>query len=138
MIHRARILLIEFGKMLPFVVCFIVAISYAECLFALVTSDYVTFDGSVVLNKPLSWWIGQYFEYNLITVVILLTISVAVETCYWNKLAILYLSIQLIEKTYLSAIELYIEYVYLIVIANFIVSSYFVYKGIRILFINKT
>lgn len=133
MIHKARILLIELGKMLPFIVCFIVAVSYAEGLYALITNDFVLYDGCMVLNKPISWWIGQYFEYNLITVVILLTISVAVETCYWNKLAILYLSVQLIEKTYLSEIELYTGYIYAIVIANLIVSGFFAWKGIKIL-----
>lgn len=133
MIHRARVFLIELGKMLPFIVCFIVLISYAEDLFALVTNNFAVYDGSYVLNKPLSWWIGQYFEYNLITVVILLTISVAIETCVWNKICILYLSLQLMEKSYFIDVELYPEQIYIIVIANIIVSAYLVYKGFSIL-----
>lgn len=133
MIHRARVFLIELGKMLPFIVCFIVLISYAEDLFALVTNNFAVYDGSYVLNKPLSWWIGQYFEYNLITVVILLTISVAIETCVWNKICILYLSLQLMEKSYFIDVELYPEQIYVIVIANIIVSAYLVYKGFSIL-----
>lgn len=133
MIHRARIFLIELGKMLPFVVCFIVLISYTEDLFALTVDNYVVYDGSLVLNKPISWWIGQYFEYNLITVVILLTISVAIQTCVWNKLDILYLAIQLIEKQYFDTIELYPEYIYAICLANIVASGFLVYKGILVL-----
>lgn len=98
MIRKARVLLIETGKMLPFIICSIVALSYVENLRSLIMTDYVLFDDSIVLNKSISWWIGQYFEYNITTVVILLIISVAIETCRWNKLACLYLGINLIEK----------------------------------------
>ena len=132
-IHKARVLLIETGKMLPFVVCFVVVISYTECLCSLLMESYAEYENSVVLNKPISWFIGQYFEYNVITLIILLTISVAVETCVWNKLAIVYLAIQLAEKEYFITVELYPEYVYAIVIANIIVSGFFVWKGIKIL-----
>ena len=34
-VHRARVVLIETGKQLPFVLCLVVAISYAECVYAL-------------------------------------------------------------------------------------------------------
>lgn len=136
MIYRARVFLIRLGKVLPFIVCFIVLISYAENILALLADDYMMYDGSVVLNKPLSWWIGASFEYNLITVVMLLTISVAIETCVWNKLTILYLLVQLIEKSYFSEIELYIEYIYAICAANILVYAFLCYRGVRIL-LNK-
>lgn len=133
MIHRARVILIECGKMLPFIVCCIVLLSYVECLLSLVKNDYVYYDGSLVLNKPISWEIGKYFEYNLTTVVILLIISVAIETCVWNKMAILYLTLQLVEKNYFDNIELYVETIYAIVLANIFVCALIIWKGINIL-----
>lgn len=119
--------------MLPFIVCFIVLISYVEDVFALINENYMLYDGSVALNKPLSWWIGSFFEYNLITVVILLTISVAVETCYWNKIAILYLSIQLVEKDYFANVEVYPSLVFAVAIVNILISGFLVWKGIMTL-----
>lgn len=130
MAHKARVFLIRLGKFLPFAVCFIVLISYLECTFALFTEDYVMYDESLMLNKPISWWIGQYFEYNLVTVVILTVISLAIETRIWNKFAILYLGLQLYEKEYFSTIELYPEYVYIICALNVFASGFLVYKGL--------
>lgn len=132
MIRKARVLLIEIGKMLPFIICSIVALSYVENLRSLIMTDYVLFDDSIVLNKSISWWIGQYFEYNITTVVILLIISVAIETCRWNKLACLYLGIGLAEKSYFD-FELDIETIYCICIINIIASTYLTYKGIKII-----
>lgn len=132
MIRKARVLLIEIGKMLPFIICSIVALSYVDNLRSSIMTDYVLFDDSIVLNKSISWWIGQYFEYNITTVVILLIISVAIETCRWNKLACLYLGINLIEKSYFD-FELDIETIYCICIINIIASTYLTYKGIKII-----
>lgn len=132
LIHKSRVALIEIGKIMPFVICAIVVLSYCECLYSLITKDYVLYDDSTVLNKEISWFIGNYFEYNITTIVILLTISLAVETCYWNKLTILYLAFQLFEKNYFITIELYEEHIYIIVIANIIVSGFLVYKGMTI------
>ena len=131
MIHRARILLIELGKMSPFVVCFIVLISYAEDIYSLYTEKFVIYENSVVLNKPISWTLGDYFEYNLTTVVILLIISVAISTCVYNKIAVLYLLVQLVEKKYFITIELYPEYIYAICVTNIIICTFLCYKGLK-------
>ena len=130
--YSTRVLLIRLGKNLPFVICLIVFISYAESLWSLMNHNYLYYEDSVVLSKPVSWFIAQYFEYNLVTVVILLTISVAVETCIWNKLTILYLSVQLTEKNYISEVELYPETVYVIVVVNLLICGYLLWKGVRV------
>lgn len=132
-VHRARIALIRLGKVLPFIVCGLVFVSYAESLFALATNDFGLWGGNVIPNCNISWFIGKYFEYDIATLIVLLIISLAVETCYWNKLAILYLAVQLWEKSYISQVELYEEYIYAIIAVNLIVSGYFVCKGISIL-----
>lgn len=50
-VHRARVVLIETGKQLPFVLCLVVAISYAECAYALYFEQFVVFDDCVYLKN---------------------------------------------------------------------------------------
>lgn len=133
LIYKSRVALINIGKVLPFIVCAIVFVGYAEMAFSLVTNDYIVWDGNIIPNTPITRFIGLYFEYDIIMLVILLTISVAIETCYWNKLAIVYLCIQLYEKNYFQSMELYTETIYIIAVANIIVSGFFVYKGAKML-----
>lgn len=133
LIYKSRVALINIGKVLPFIVCAIVFVGYAETTFSLVTNDYIVWDGNIIPNTPITRFIGLYFEYDIIMLVILLTISVAIETCCWNKLAIVYLCIQLYEKNYFQNMELYTETIYIIAVANIIVSGFFVYKGAKML-----
>ena len=130
-VKSARILLINLGKSAPFIFCAIVLISYCESLCALITNDYLIYDDGLTLNKPISWFIGQYITYNVVTIVALIVISIAVETCIWNKLCIAYLAIQLYEKHYFVSVELYKETILLIVCANIAVMSVLLYNGIK-------
>lgn len=130
--HRFRILLIQIGKVLPFVVCGLIMISYAETAFSLATSDFVVWDGYLIPNKHFSWLVGDYIEYNLQSLVVLVIISIATETCIYNRLACGYLGVNLWEKHFLD-FELEPTYVYIICIANIIIASYLTYKGIKIL-----
>ena len=132
MIRKARIWLIRLGKILPFVICFIVAMSYLETLFSLITNKLVDWCGYTIPNTPLSFFIGLYFEYNAQMLAVMTILSVAIETCRWNKLACLYLGINLIEKSYFD-FELDIETIYCICIINIIASTYLTYKGIKII-----
>ena len=132
-VYRTRVILVNMGKMLPFVLCGIILVSYSETMFSLATSDFVEWNGYTIPNTPVSWFIGNYFEYDLVTLFALLIMSIAVQTCFWNKISLLYLFLQLKEKEYLSSIELYPEYIYAICIANILICSFFCYKGIRIL-----
>ena len=134
MINRARRLLINFGKMIPFVLCFIVLISYTESLYALCSDNVMLYGDSAVLYTPISFYIAKRFEYDWLTILATTILSISIETCYWNKLALFYLFIQLWEKTYFSTIELYPEYIYAIIAVNLLCSGLFVFKGITILF----
>ena len=131
-IRLARVRLISIGKFLPFVICSFVALSYIESLFALACNNYILYDSYAVLDKPISFFIGRYFEYNVQMLAVLVIISFAVETCVYNKLACLYLGINLIEKSYFD-FELEPTTIYIICAANILVSGYLTYKGIRIL-----
>jgi hypothetical protein len=132
MIHKARVWLIRLGKVLPFVVCFIVILSYSETIFNLATNDLNDWCGIIIPNKPISWHIGHYFEYNIQMLVVLCIISVAIETCIYNKLACGYLGVNLAEKSYFD-FELEPTTIYIICLANIIVAGYLTIKGIKIL-----
>ena len=132
MINRFRRLLIQVGKVLPFVVCFLVVINFTETIFALATNDFLTYDGIVIPNTRISFFIGHYFEYNLQMLVVLCIISIAIETCIFNKLACAYLGINLAEKSYFD-FELEPTTIYIICLANIIVAGYLTFKGIKIL-----
>ena len=131
MITTFRRLLIQIGKTLPFVLCSIVFISCLEMAFAVATNDYLLYDGVVILNTPISFFIGRYFEYDLLVCVISSITSIAIEACSWNSWATFYLFVHLAEKSYFD-FELDIWQIYTIAIANLIVSGYFTYKGITI------
>ena len=132
MIHKARIWLIRLGKVLPFIVCFVVMLSYSETLFNLATNNLIGWSDAIVPNKPITWLVAHYFEYNLQMLVVLCVISVAIETCIFNKLACGYLGINLWEKSYLT-FELEPTYIYIICLANIIVAGYLTFEGISIL-----
>lgn len=132
MVNKVRRFLINLGKVLPFILCFVVLVGFTESFVALCLNDYSMYDNCFVLNTPISFWIGERFQYDILTLFIIAIISIAIETCKWNKLAVLYLLIVLIERNSFINIELYKEYIYAIVIVNFIVCSLFVWQGIRI------
>lgn len=56
--HRMRITLIEFGKLMPFLICAVVAISYFENINSLYFEDFVICADGIMLNKPLLWLNG--------------------------------------------------------------------------------
>lgn len=131
--YKAKTLLINAGKVIPFILCFLVLISHIENIYSLSFCDYMAIDDFVVLNKPISFFIGSYFEYNLQALVIITIISFAIETCKWNELAIVYLGFQLLEKHYFSTVELDIWFYFIVSVLNAILCAFFMYKGVRII-----
>lgn len=131
-IHKARVVLIRIGKALPFLICTLVAISYAETIFALLTDDFIVYDGYVIPYKHVSFFIGHYFEYNLQLLVVLCIISIAIETCLWNKLACVYLGIVLLQKHFLD-FEIEETTICVICTLNIIICAFLLWKGFRML-----
>lgn len=128
---RARKQMIYLGKVLPFLICMIVAISYLECLKALFACDLLEFSDGVYLNKPISFFIGKYFELDVSTLAFVAIMSIAIRTCKWNKLAILYLAFQMFEKSYFATHAWdNIEGYYIVAILNILVCSYLIIKGL--------
>ena len=133
LVYKSRIGLIRFAKVFPFLLCFIVLISLSETLFALLISDFVIFDGGITPNTPIAWFIASKYEFEIYSVLAAIFLSVAFETCVWNKVSEIYLLVFLKQQTYFPTIELYTEYIYAICIANILTCSFFCYKGIRII-----
>lgn len=133
-VHKARIWLIRFAKVFPFLLCAIVLISYTEDLVALLAESYYDYNESVILYKPVSWFIGKYFVYDWYTIIVATILSFAMETCWYNKASIIYLCINAWERDYFITIELYPEHIYMIVVVNLILSGFFVFRGTTILF----
>lgn len=130
MIRRFRVLLIQLGKAIPFILCFIVCASYIENAYSLRTYNFIEFSDGVYLNKPISWFIGSYFEYNLPHLFVVVILSIALETCIYNKLACAYLGFNLLEKSYLD-FELEPTTIYVICITNIVITSFLCYKGVK-------
>ena len=130
---KTRYALIRMGKVLPFIVCFILLISYSECLYSLSIKDYIEFPSGVCLNKAVSWAIGEYFRYDLPTLVFFAIVSFAIRTCIWNKLSIAYLAVQLYEKSFFAAHEYNVSIYYIVTIVNIALCLFFCCKGIKIL-----
>ena len=132
LVYKSRIGLIRFAKVFPFLLCFIVLASLLETVFALVLSDFVVFDNGITPNTPFAWLIAEKYEIGIYSVLLAIFLSVAFETCIWNKASEVYLLIYLKQQVYFPTIELYPKYIYAICIANILICAFFCYKGIRI------
>lgn len=132
LVYKSRIGLIRFAKVFPFLLCFIVLISLSETLFALLLSDFVILDGSLIPNTPLAWFIADKYEFEIYSVLAAIFLSIVFETCVWNKASEIYLLALLKQQTYFPTIELYPEYIYAICIANILICGFFCFKGINI------
>lgn len=133
LVYKARVGLIRFAKVFPFLLCFIVLVSLSETLFALLVSDFVLLDGSLTPNTPIAWFIASKYEFGVYSVLAAIFLSVTFETCVWNKTSEIYLLVFLKQQTYFPTIELYPEYIYIICIINILICVFFCYKGIRLL-----
>ena len=133
LIIAIRRLLIRFGKAIPFVLSFVVCVSYIECVTAMVMDNYVVYDNFAIPYTPLSYKLASIFEYDWMTILAITILSYALETCVWNKIGIAYLAVQLAFKNYIADFELEQTYIYIICLANIIVAGYLTYKGIKIL-----
>lgn len=131
MINYFRKLLIRIGKAIPFFVCLIICLNYAESMLALVTNDLISYGDVVIPNTRISFAIGQYFEYNIQMLVVISIISIAIRTCIYNKLACVYMGFNLWEKEWFAINEYETEVYYLTCVLNIIICSFLCYKGIK-------
>ena len=72
------------------------------------------------------------FEYDSLTIFMITVLSIAAETCKWNKIACVYLILNLAVSDYAFSNELTADAIYVISYANAAVSLIIVYKGLKI------
>lgn len=130
--NSARKTLIRIGKVLPFAISFVVAVTYAEYLYAMLCERFLYYHDYTVLDTPISYAIANWFEYDWHTVIITFVISIAINACKWNLWAVCFLFIHLLEKHYLVC-ELNQWQIYVIITINLLAALFFTFKGIFIL-----
>ena len=134
MVTLFRKILIRSGKVIPFILAFVVVIGYIESTYALITDNYEMYsDGDVVLFTPISNYIGNMVYIDWFDVLLLYVLAVALEFCWRNMLAVHYLLLNLAIRTLVE--HFYIESGIVIGIASFMAlcGLYCVYGGIKIL-----
>lgn len=131
MVNSFRKALIRIGKVLPFVICMLIFINYAETCLSVYINDFVLYDNAIIPNTKLSFFIGQYFEYNIQMLVVITIISISIQTCIYNKIACAYMGVNLIEKSYFHSVELYPEYIYAICLINICTCVWLCWNGLR-------
>lgn len=132
---KSRRLLINIGKVLPFVICFVICMAYCENLFSLMTNKIGMINNVAYVNTPINFYIAEHiFEYDWLVVGVALIISFAIEACLWNRLSLCYAAVQLWLKSYLD-FELEPTTIYIICIINMAISGYLTWKGIKRLLI---
>lgn len=134
--NNSRRLLIRFGKVQPFILCFIVCLVYTETLYSLLNKNFLYFCDCVIINTPISFTIANILEYDWLFIILSTIISLAIEVCKWNLYATAFLFFNLFEKSYFD-FELEPTAIYIICIANIIVAGYLTLKGIKILLTSR-
>lgn len=128
MANKARRLLINIGKILPFIVCLVLAIHYAEVLVSVLTDNYVMYGDCLIVNTPLSFLLARVVQYDLTMVFVMFVTGVAIEACKWNIMSTVYLAFNLLEKNCI-VFEVTITAIVILSFMNLLISVFFVYKG---------
>jgi hypothetical protein len=134
MVTLFRKILIRSGKVIPFILAFVVVVGYIESTYALITDNYEMYsDGDVVLFTPISNYIGNIVYIDWFDVLLLYVLAVALEFCWRNMLAVHYLLLNLAVRTLVE--HFYIESGIVVGIASFMALAglYCVYGGFKIL-----
>ena len=133
--NGARRTLIRFGKVCPFVLCFIVLISDVENIFAIATNNTIWYGNTLVYNTPISFKIGSVSEYDIFAVGIIGLISISIEACVYNITAVIFLAFLLYRNYHFAISEPYENSIYLTTMTICsIIEIFYIYKGLRILF----
>lgn len=134
MVTLFRKILIRSGKVIPFILAFVVMVGYIESTYALITENYEMYsDGDVVLFTPISNYIGNIVYIDWFDVLLLYVLAVALEFCWRNMLAVHYLLLNLAIRTLVE--HFYIESGIVVGLASFMAlyGLYCIYGGIKIL-----
>lgn len=134
MVNLFRKILIRVGKVIPFVLAFIVAIGYVESAYAIYYELYeMCDDGSVILYTPISNYIGNIVYIDWFDVFLLYVLAVALEYCKYNLRAVHFLLLNLLIRTLVE--HVWLDGGIVVGIASFMALAglYCVYGGFKML-----
>ena len=134
MVHLFRKLLIRIGKVIPFVLAFVVVLGYVEIIYAHGNNLTVMIDDEFeTYYTPLSNFIGNIIYIDWFDVLLLYIIAFALEFCKYNLRAVHYLLLNLAVRFVLE--HFYLPNHVLIHLCAFMALAglYCVYGGINIL-----
>jgi len=134
MVTLFRKVLIRSGKVIPFVLAFVVAFGYIESAYAIHMELFEECeDGSVILYTPISNYVGSVIYIDWFDVLLMYVLAVALEFCWRNMLAVHYLLINLAVRTLTE--HFYLDWWIVVGLASFMAlcGLYCVYGGIKIL-----
>lgn len=132
MVTSARRMLVRTAKLSPFILCFLVLISYVENLYAIFTENYIVYDDYLIYNTPISFAIAMRMEYDVLLMILATIASMAIEACIYNLLATTYLWLNLYQRYALWEYGAFDDATYLVVIfINIIFLTWITYKGIN-------
>lgn len=134
MVNFFRKLLIRFGKVIPFILSFVVVVGYCESIFALMNDTYEEcIDGSIILYTPISNYIGNIVYIDWFDVFLLYILAVALEYCKYNLRAVHYLLLNLAVRTLVE--RFYLDWWVVVSLASFmaLLGLYCVYGGFKMI-----
>ena len=97
--------IIQIAKLIPFLLVTVVLVSYIENESSLYYGIYISSNGNMYLDQEISFIIGNYIRYDVLTVIILYALSFGLNLCWRNKLCVHYLTFNLIQRWFLENIE---------------------------------
>lgn len=103
MVHLCRKLLIRIGKVIPFVLAFIVLVGYVENVYSVLT-DRICIDeyGMAFYYCPFSTWISNLVYIDWFDVLLVWILCFALELCKYSFRCAYYLLLNLFVRTSLE------------------------------------
>jgi len=104
MISVFRRLLINAGKVIPFILAAIIALGYGELAWAIHGERIIVINDTVdFYYTPCSDFLGQIIYVDVLDVLLFYILAVALQFCWRNMLAIHYLALNLAVRAALEA-----------------------------------
>lgn len=136
-IYQVRRLLILVGKMLPFVLCFVVLLCSIETIYCVLSDNLIKCGEYTLLNTKMSFALAPLFDYGYLVLALLFILSISIESCIHNKLALLFLCDYEFQGDYFASVEVTTTIVICVTLINAMLCVYFVQKGIKVLIKSK-
>ena len=129
-----RKFLIRLGKVIPFVIAFILLISYIETIYAIISSDtIVDAEDNVVYNLPISFFFADFIYIDWFDVLLVWILCFALELCKYTFRCAYLITINLVFRTIIENANLSNHYIVALCIFMALWSCMCLYGGIKVI-----